>query len=99
MVKILEKTKDERKREKKHQTLVDIARDKFANKGLAISDLHNLSIGIFEREGENLNYRIFVFTGNNEVHVYDPKYFRKAKQLAEEYEFRIKEDFILKKEY
>ncbi len=79
--------------------MVDIARDKFVNESFTISDLRNLSIGIFEREEENLNYRIFIFASNNEVHVYDPKYFGKVKQLAEEYEFRIKEDFILKEEY
>ncbi len=107
MVKIEEKSLEEKARETKHKNLknlADIARDVFKeNPAYRIREHVSLgSIGVFARIGTDPFHSfpaMFVYSRQNKVLVTREQYFQDALRLAETYEAQTCQEFTLRKEY
>ncbi|MDP1695148.1 MAG: hypothetical protein Q8L34_06425 [Candidatus Woesearchaeota archaeon] len=94
MVRVVEKSLEERAREEKHQQLVAIAKEVITTP-LSITNL--LDICIHDRSADPV---ISVDSSEHMIRVWKPEYFDIAMRLATTYEERVKgKEFTVKKQY
>lgn len=100
MVKVLEKSGDEREEERNIRTLVKITEE--ALKETPISDLEivalNDSFGLVKEDSKAV-VTVSLFFDEGHVDVYAPDYKDLAIKLAEKYEARLKQEFTVKLKY
>ena len=97
MVKIIEKTLEERALEEKMQQLLGMAKEIFPNERMNITS--GLVIGIHGADPFVPDcHKITIFYNNN-IQVHQPSYFDRAVELARLYEARFDAEFIVKKDY
>ena len=98
MVKIEEKSEKEREEKSKAKSMLEIAAEMFGEDKVSG---HYSYIGIRMNNLKPLSTLsdILVAPIGNRILVRSREYFERAKQLAEAYETKIKEEFILKKDY
>lgn len=94
MVRVVEKSLEERAREEKHQQLVAIAKEVITT-SLRVTDYLDIHI-----HDLSANAVISVNSSEHMVRVYNPEYFDLAMRLATAYEERVKgKEFTVKKQY
>ncbi|MBS3144651.1 hypothetical protein J4208_03635 [Candidatus Woesearchaeota archaeon] len=94
MVRVVEKSLEERAREEKREQLAEIARQVIEQPLRVIRDTH---IFVLDPKG---NVVMFVDSRENKVEVLKPEYFDIAMRLATTYEERIEgKEFTVKKQY
>jgi|SRR3989344_2540534 len=102
MVKIEEKSLEQKAREERCQTLADLARETFRENPLyAVRENVPYSITILTN-GErscDISTAMSVNVLFNRVRVDNPKYFQDALRLAETYETKMGQEFTLRKNY
>ncbi len=102
MVKIEEKSAEEKAKEEKCKTLADITREMFRENPLySVRDSTPYFINVITR-GERLsdiNVVIHVNVMRNRISVDEHEYFQDALRLAEMYESKTGQEFTLKKKY
>ena len=99
MVRVVEKSLEERAREEKHQQLVAIAKEVITTQGITIplrvSDF--MGVHIHDLSADSV---ISVDSSGDMIRVFKPEYFDIAMRLATTYEERIKgKEFTVKKQY
>ena len=91
MVKVVEKSLEERAREEKKKTLIGITKELLGENAIAV-DYENIF-------GFHVNKKIFVTIFQDNINVPEEKYFETAIKLAEAYEKATGSEWIVKKDY